>query len=211
MYEISDFFKNTFTPKDWTGEMNKKALKNARRDADLQASARECEKDGDGRVIINMNVKDDSNFLSVFSSSATPVISGEVADFIEGCTHASPPGEQFTLRIYSDCIDGEEQEIYRSAIKEYYTGRYIASKKELKRNKVIVLLLALFGVLTLSLAFMIDNIIWSEVIDIAAWVFLWEAVDVSFFRNRSIKYDELRCLSHMTMKVEYYDSEIMKG
>ena len=65
--------------------------------------------------------------------------------------------------------------------------------------------------LTLSLAFMIDSVIWAEVIDIAAWVFLWEAVNVSFFRNRSIKHEELRCLSHMTMKVEYYDSESMKG
>ena len=187
--------------------MDKKTIRALSRAADEKAARYKYERDNEGSIIINMKVDDDSDFLSVFSSSKTPVISSEVADFIEHNTCSAPSGERFVLRIYSNCIDDEEKEIYRSAIKEYYTERYLASKKELRRNRLIALMLTFAGIVTLSLAFMTDNVIWSEVIDIGAWVFLWEAVDVSFFRNRSLRHDKMRCLSRMIMKVEYYDPE----
>lgn len=47
---------------------------------------RKDQRDSENRVIINMTVKDDSDFLSVFSFSDIPVISSEVAEFIENNT-----------------------------------------------------------------------------------------------------------------------------
>ena len=82
--------------------------------------ARKYKRDDGGRVIIQMNVKDDANFLSEVSESATPVISPEVAEFIENETNAVPPNEDFTLQVYNDCIDDREEKVYSAAIKEYY-------------------------------------------------------------------------------------------
>lgn len=73
----------------------KKSLKATKKLIDLKLSERRCDKSGDKNVIIKMAVKDDTNFLSVFSESETPVISGEVADFIENKTMSVPPKEQF--------------------------------------------------------------------------------------------------------------------
>ena len=176
--------------------------------AKAQSSQRKYMRDADGRVTINMTVKDDTDFLSVFSVGDTPVISSEVAEFLESSTHSIMPKEQLTLKIHSACIDDNEKEEYRRAIKEYYTERYITNNRELKRNAVIVLLLALAGVITLALAFFIEhqtaNLFWTEVVDIIAWVFLWEAVDISAFKNRGLRLKRFRCLAFMALNIEYY-------
>lgn len=184
-----------------------KQNKEIKREVKKQSSERKYKRDADGRVIINMTVKDDTDFLSVFSTGDTPVISSEVAEFLESSTHSILPKEQLTLRIHSDCIDDNEKEEYRQAIKEYYTERYITNKRELRRNAIIVLLLALAGIITLATAFLIEhqtaNPFWAEVVDIIAWVFLWEAVDIGAFKNRGLRLKRFRHLAFMSMKIEY--------
>lgn len=183
-------------------------LKEIKREAKNQSSKRKYERDADGRVIIRMTVKDDTDFLSVFSAGDAPVISSEVAEFLEACTHSVLPKEPLTLKIHSDCIDDNEKEEYRQAIREHYTERYIANNRELKRNALIALLLALTGILILASAFLIEyrtgSAFWTEVVDIAAWVFLWEAVDISVFRSRELRIKRSRYLSFLSMNIEYY-------
>lgn len=166
-------------------------------------SARRCERDGEGRAIINMTVKDDSDFLSVYSQREAPFISSDVAEFIESSSHSLRPGQPLALHIHSDCIDDVEKQDYKEGIREYYSEKYIASKREMRFNLIAVILLALAGIATLILAFGIEHTIWSEVIDIAAWVFLWEAVDIGVFRLREINSMRRRYLSYISMKVEY--------
>ena len=167
------------------------------------------QRDSENRVIIDMTVKDDSDFLSVFSRSDTPVISTEVADFIENSTDTVLPREQLTLRIHSNCIDDNEKELYKKSIRQYYSEKSISNMRELKRNNIIVFLLTVAGVIVLASALLLEqttgSLIWSEVIDIAAWVFLWEAVDISAFGNRSLRLKKKRYLSYLSMKVEYFD------
>lgn len=167
------------------------------------AQSRQRKRDENGNIVIDMTVKNDDDFLSVYSGSEAPIISSDVADFIENSTRSLPPQQAYTLRIHSNCIDDKEKIEYDSAIKEYYAEKYFANKKELRINRIIVLLLLMAGVLVLSLAFQVENHIWSEVIDIAAWVLLWEAVDIWAFKNRELNIKAKRCLAFMDMKVEY--------
>lgn len=97
-----------------------KQRKEIKREAKKQSSERKYLRDADGRVIINMTVKDDTDFLSVFSTGDTPVISSEVAEFLENSTQSIRPKEQLILKIHSDCIDDNEKKEYGRAIKEYY-------------------------------------------------------------------------------------------
>lgn len=185
-------------------KLNRKMKKSV----DKQLSDRKYKRDEGNRLIVNMTVKDDSNFLSVFSVSDTPVISMDVAEFIENSTQLIPAGELLTLRIHSNCVDEREQIIYEKAIKEYYAEKYLANERELKKNNRLSLLLVLVGIMVLAVAifleYMANSVIWSEVIDIVAWVFLWEAVDIRAFCNRSLKSKRLRYLAYMSMKVEYH-------
>lgn len=169
--------------------------------------ARKYKRDDGGRVIIQMNVKDDANFLSEFSESATPVISTEVAEFIENETSAVPPNEDFTLQVYNDCIDDREEKVYSAAIKEYYMQKYIANEREIKRNRFAVLLLGIAGILVLAAELIFDyrvgNALWSSVIDIVAWVLLWEAVDIGVLEARVTAIKRKRFLAYLSMKTEY--------
>ena len=92
-------------------------------------------RDEQNRVVINMTVKDDGNFLSVYSQSDMPVISSEVADFLETSVFAVPPTEELTLKIKSDCIDESEKIVYEKAIKEYYHGRNLRAFYQHERSK----------------------------------------------------------------------------
>ena len=191
------------------------AKKKVKEDLKIVSSERKYKRGEDGSIVINMNVKDDTDFLSVFSESNVPVISSEVAEFIENSSFSVMPKEKLTLKIYSDCIDDEEKVIYRKAIEEYYTERYIVNERELKRNYIIILVLTLFGVITLIGAYFIDNrtgiSFLMEIVDIAAWVFLWEAVDISVFHLRELRVKRRRYLSFLTMNIEYFPYEENRG
>ena len=169
----------------------------------VQLHSKRYQRDKDGNIIVNMTVKNDDDFLSVYSTNEIPVIATDVAEFIENNTSSLHASDPLTLRIYSNCIDESEQKDYREAIKEYYTDKYIVNEKELKRNRIIIFLLMIAGVITLALAFRINSNIWSEVVDIAAWVFLWEAVDIGTFKNRELRLKRKRYLAYMSMKVEF--------
>ena len=164
---------------------------------------RETECDADGRRVINMTVNDDSSFLSAYSERETTVISSEVADFIENATIATPPSAPLTLRIHSDTITADEKAEYTAAIREYYAQKYAVTRKTYRFNVIALITLAIAGIITLLLAFRVESHIWSEVIDIVAWVLIWEAVDIGVFRNRESNILRKRYLSYMTMKVEY--------
>ena len=170
---------------------------------DAYKNKREHLRDGSGNVILNMTVKNDDAFLSPYSGIGAPIISSEVADFIESNTHSLSPRESYTLRIHSDCIDEGEKIEYDSAIKEYYAEKYFANRKDLKINRIISFFLLAVGILILSVAFHIEHHIWSEVVDIAAWVLLWEAVDIWVFKIRGLHITAMRCLAFMNMNIEY--------
>ena len=184
-----------------------KALREMKKKTDKKLSVRHVRRDEEGRVIVNMTVKDDNDFLSVFSENDTPVISTDVAEFIENSIHAVSPGAQLALHIHSDCIDEREKVEYSEAIREYYTERYVANERELRRNRLIIWLLATAGVFVLSVAigmeYWLESRLWSEVIDIVAWVLLWEAVDIGVFSNREHYQNRLRYLSLMEMKIVF--------
>ena len=169
--------------------------------------ARLRKRDSDGNIIIDMTVSNGDDFLSVYSTSHTPVISTDVAAFIENSGHSISVRESIALHIHSNCIDDGEKMEYASAMKEYYAEKYVASRKELRLNRIIALLLLIAGVLVLTFAFHIEHHLWSEVIDIAAWVLLWEAVDIWAFKNRELVLLSKRYLAFMNMKVEYLHME----
>ncbi len=156
-----------------------------------------------GRVLIDMTVNDDTEFLTQFSRHNTPVISSEVADFLENSTQNVLPKDRLHLKIHSNCIDENKKTIYTNAIKDYYTDKVIATKRELRHNNVLAIVLALVGILILALSLIMDGTLWPAVIDIVAWVFLWEAVDIVAFKQRDLRLCRYRYSRFTEMEIEY--------
>ena len=184
------------------------ALKALRRELESRVKAEAVERDSDGRAVIGMTVRDDREFLSDLSEDARPLISSDVAEFIERGAMRYAPKESLCLHVYSDCIEEREKEVYRGAIGEYYRLQYKQEVRDLSRNLFITLAMTLAGVvalvITLLAAYFLDNAIVSEILDIAAWVFLWEAVDQFFLERSVMRLRRNRCLAFIDMRVVFY-------
>ena len=67
--------------------------------------------------------------------------------------------------------------------------------------------MALFGIAILALSLFLDNLpdntIWSETVNIIAWVFIWEAVHIAAFQNKELRVKKHRFLSFLAMKIEF--------
>lgn len=171
---------------------------------------RHLHKDEQGRYIARMNVKDDGEFLSAFSVSEAPVISSDVAEYIETVTRMFPLKSDITLRITSSCIDENEKIIYEKAIHEYYLQKYVENHVEVRKNRIVSLFMIIAGVIVLAAAIALDQLgflIRSEVIDIFAWVLLWEAADILLLENNRLTRMEKRYISFMNMNIEFTDPE----
>ena len=100
-----------------------------------------------------------------------------------------------------------EQEAYRQGIKEYYFIKYLAGKADLRRNTIYAVSFAVVGLLILLLCYLIDarfgNPYWTEVADIASWVFVWEAVHLSVIGSVELRKQLRRSLALMAMEIEF--------
>ncbi len=165
------------------------------------------DRDKEGRAVIEMRVLRDEDFLSDLSVGR-PIISQEVADFLEESALAIPARETLALHIYSHCIDDKEQKVYSSAIREYFLRRYDRGRGSLRRNLVTAVIMAIVGLLVLTLMVVFSLLefvpVLGETIDIAAWVFLWEAVDLFFLQRPLLKAEERRYLAFAHARIRFF-------
>jgi hypothetical protein len=187
----------------------KKELKEVKLAADGEIKKRKPHLDSEGRTVITLNASDDSAFLSPYSENDTPVISTDVAEFIRARADATSPLYPITVRIKSSCIDESEKALYRLAINEYFTEKYIACEREHKKNRFAVGMLTALGIIVLAIAIAISSLpfgqVWSEVVNIVAWVLVWEAVDIGVFHSRGLRHEKLLLLRLISAKIEYED------
>lgn len=184
------------------------SLKEIRKELQNRRNGREKERDDEGRVIVDFCVHSDDDFLSPYSLRSNAELSTGASGFIERSLETVPVKEQVRLRIHSNVITKEEQMAYNDAIKAYYEERFEAVRREKRRLFVLSTLMALIGVLALTVMIALEFLgrhtaVISEVIDIFAWVFLWEAVDLSFFEATVLRMKSWRYLALSACVVEY--------
>lgn len=156
---------------------------------------------------IDMTVTDDGNFLSPYSEDGQPVISSEVADFLENAAKAYRPKDSLIVNIHGDCIDDCEKIKYASAIKNYYALKKKEEERELRRKVLASIIFAVIGIIALAVMFIVSdfnvNEVWKECIDIFAWVFVWEAVDLFFIERGAIVVRRKRCENFIEAEIRF--------
>ena len=99
---------------------------------------------------INMTVLNDDGFLSPYSETSTPMISSEVADFLENSAKGFHPKDKLLLNVYTNCVDEVEQQVYPKAIKNYFAAQLKSLEFELKRNLLSVIWFTIIGICGLT-------------------------------------------------------------
>lgn len=135
---------------------------------------------------IDVVIENESSILSPFSGK-NHLISQDLADYLEERIDVRLLKEEITINLICDSIDAEEEIIYQKAIHNSYLEKYEAAKRENKKNRVISLSMLFIGSVILTIGLILGqhsrNSVLLEIYDIVAWVFIWEAVDLMFFRN----------------------------
>lgn len=170
--------------------------------------------DEDGRAIINLTIYDDEEFLSSFSTDNEEVISEEVATYIENSASPINPIDPISITISSNKIGESKKERYTKAISNYYFNKLCDLYRELRHNTIISLLLALAGILVLVVQFLVakvyDQAVLLEIINIVAWVFLWEACDQFFIERRKLRLKVYRYINITNCKLKFVPLETTK-
>lgn len=158
--------------------------------------------------VINMTVLNDNDFLSPYSPTDSPIIASDVAEFLENGANKYLPKQSFQINVNSDCIDGQEQVIYDNAIRNYFNLKLNSAKQDLKRNLIVSIIFTVIGIAGLAAMLLLDhffdNAIWTEVVDIFAWVFVWEAVDQFFIERRKLLRDSRKYKALTEADIRYY-------
>lgn len=172
--------------------------------------------DNEDRAILNIKISDDSNFLSPFYFE-NPLISDDVAGFIVRNKRVLLWKYGISIHLYCDSIQEEKKQIYENAIKTYFSDLLIYGKRKQKRNYFLAIILFFIGVLIFSLLFILDFLIgdslgmWSEVIDVIAWVFIWEAVDITIIESLENKSDVVIAKNIVNSKVKFIGDPNLKN
>lgn len=182
---------------------------------EIKRLSKECENatspnyDCEGARIINLSVSDDSNFISPLSCDDLPMISSETANFLELNAKHTKVNEKIRFVIKSNVIDDKEKELYPKAIDNYYTAKIRDTKLELKRNAIISFIMLLIGIVVFATIIILNAVnaqtLILSVIDVVAWVFIWEAVDLFVFKRTELRNQQLLNLKLLTAKIEFID------
>ncbi len=187
-------------------------MKNTKRIKELRKIAHESyirEYDNDGRELIRMQVRNDDDFLSKYSPKDQILISNDVVEYLDNAVKSKRLDKDLHIIISSNVIDEKEKTQYQKGIRNYYRLRILDIERRLKTNTFLSILMISFAILIFSIYIFMEisntGYIILQLIDIAGWVFVWEAVDLFFLERKRLKYEQLRDCSLYDAIITYDD------
>ncbi len=141
---------------------------------------------------ISININNTNEIISPYAEDNKEVINSEFASFLDNSVKDVSPKQDLTLEISANNCDLNK---ISTAIKNYYFNEFIDSQRKLKRNLVFSICTLIIGLMALALTIVFNSLntpLIVGAIDIFAWVFMWEAFDLFFFRRAELKYHQYR-------------------
>ena len=166
-----------------------------------------AEVDEEGRNLVRICVADDRDFLSPFSGDGIPLLSADTAEFLEDRLKNLRSDASLHLCLEGSCIDAEERKMYDSAIRNYYHLEFLETERELRKNSVQSTVMTVFAALLFALALVLDSYgvraVLLNMLDVVAWVFMWEAADLFFFRRSDMRLRRLRAFHLIQSRISF--------
>ena len=157
----------------------------------------------DGDAIINVKADEKEQVFSSYNFESNEKLNDELSDFIYDKAKDVPVNKDIKIKIFTD-FKADEKEV-QDAIKNNYKKEYINLKSEMKRNYIFSAVMFVLGIVTLTLLLLMHswfyNVYLEIILEIATWVFIWEAVDSFFLQRAQLK---RKCLTMLKL----YSAEI---
>lgn len=144
--------------------------------------------------------------FSRFSTDENKIIEPELIEHIDHEISTISKKNNLNIIVHSpkeNKIDAEELE---SELDEHYKKEIIKThleSKSLIRSGILMLFVGalIFGIYVLLKTY-VGNSLWFELIDIASWVFVWEAVDCIFLSQLTMKEKKAKYIKVVNAKIQ---------
>lgn len=155
---------------------------------------------------INIKAESKAAIFSDYNYDSNEVLNSNLEEFLIEKVKNIPPNVNLRVKIFTDdCVDENEVKV---AYKNKFKGDFEELEQELKRNMLFAFTMLILGVLFMGFLilemYFLNNYILSTILEIAVWVFVWEAVD-SFFLERS----SIRRKRYQLARLYYADLEVV--
>ena len=159
---------------------------------------------GSGEINVKITSKD--QLFSSYSYSGDK-LNSEFSDYVFEKAKSVPVKETVKIKIHTD--DEISADEVKQIMQNHYRATYKETKQEIKRNGIVCLIMTILGILALTALILInhftDNLYITSIVEIAAWVFIWETVDNFFLQRPLIK---ARCI--LIQRIYMSEIEICK-
>ena len=165
-----------------------------------------------GREIVDITIADCDSILSAYKPDGKKVISNDIAEVISTATKSTTRNKDINLRIACEKYAPEKDIIYKNAIKNYYVNEFADKQQKLHNNTIITLIVFALAIVSFGFLFLVEeffNLPWIivEFIDVIAWVFAWETVDLLFFQRQLIKFSSQNDLKIIYAHITFFKVE----
>lgn len=172
------------------------------------------------RGIIDVGAEHYDDLFSYYDMDGKSILDNEFIDFIEMKADSIPPHKDLTLCFHIPDANEEKRLEIEKTLKDTYIKQTHAINRKIKENNKFSLTMLIVG-LALSTVYYFMNMYNSipvlsyilNIVEICAWVFVWEAVDSYFLYKRDLEDDLLKkyrfIQSRITIK-EYFSTKEKK-
>lgn len=157
---------------------------------------------------INLKVNSVDDFYSGFSDNGTKIVYKKIVDYINDSAKASSSKKTLNINIkIKDLKSKEEMDECRNTLKFYYKNEIDDVKQEIKTTSLIAMFLLIVGIGVLLILEFLIPIEWPYFVrtlfEIMAWAFVWETVDLFFFRRtiQKIKLQKLKRIYNSNINI----------
>lgn len=111
---------------------------------------------------------------------------------------------------FPSAMKDEEKDKIEKLFKSHYAINIVKSNEEIKRHNIVSIILLFFGIIVYGAYGLLEHFkmdfIFQGVIEIASWVFIWEAVDMFFLSNFGSRLERMKNIKIFNAKINRIES-----
>jgi len=182
----------------------------------IQKAIDEAEKidyDKKGNAVISVGLKSKAEFYNPYCDNTYKMLNDDMLSYIELNARSIPNKKEISIEISTETtLSPEDKKQMKDTIQRQFAEKLTHQKRKLKFNLIGSLFLTIIGLGVLTLAVFLENLnissILSNTIMIAAWVFIWDAVDNFFIKRPSMrmKYRLFKKLIKANVSIKKYQT-----
>lgn len=166
--------------------------------------------DEEGRGIINVGAENFDDIFSPYCFKGGDTLSLELVDYLWEKQEVVPLDYDLTVRFNVKNADEKKRKEIQMAVRENFENDVHAAEQKLHRLAVMSTWFIIIGIIITSIYLVATSFVpvaVTYILDILAWVFIWEGVRAYFLDRRSLKLDKIRSLRLAAAKIEVKEFE----